>query len=740
MVTTELLAPVGTLETFFAAMDGGADAVYVGAPGLNARNLARDLRIEEIGAMIQRCHGLGKKLYIAANSLILEKELPLVVENLALLHELQPDGLIVQDLGLLRMVREFFPRLRLHGSTLMTAHNSDAVRFLASLGCQRVVLARELTLKEIAHISQRVEGTQLEVFIHGAMCFSYSGLCLFSSYLGGKSGLRGRCVQPCRRSYTSASQGRKGTDKRSDGGKYLFSMNDLNGLEAVPELLSRGVSSLKIEGRLRSAHYVRNIVLAYRKMIDAYPAEGETALNEARSLAEQAMSRKTSPGYFFSPQPPEAITAHHSGNMGTYLGRFSVTKTVGEKSICRFITRAQLMVGDRLRLHVEPGGDRTAYRLKTLYVTGEQRETADAGVKVSMTVPEGFHLQPDEYAEVYKVDGPAATARPGDLHSEIDQTRKHLGQAGQKIRSTIASLTADICPPLEIADDNFSPTFSSKSQSGRRADPRRKMPLQWWLKTDNIKLLLGDLPFSPDRFLLAFDKQLLSQVGRIKSGLGRRARMVTWALPPLMSEGELASYRKQVEVLMRSGFRSFQLGHLSQRRLFEGEKVHLCTDYTVNLLNSQAVQMAKECGMESVQAALETDKQSLAGLLAGSRSFGMSKQSGILPVGLTVYGTPALYTSRLAAGHFQYERQIYSPRNEAYVIRKAAGGVAVYPEKPFSLLPYLDELKQIGIGYVVVDISGGAATKRNLQELGERLNNTGRYSKLATFNYLGKLE
>ena len=353
MATMELLAPAGTVETFNAALDGGADAIYVGAPGFNARNLARDLRIEEIGAMIRHCHKLDKKLYIAANSLLLERELPLVIENLALLQELEPDALIVQDLGLIRLVRHYFPKLKLHGSTLMTVHNSDGVRFQAELGCERVVLAREMTLKEIAAISARRGSTELEIFIHGAMCFSYSGLCLFSSYLGGKSGLRGRCVQPCRRAYSSggkgpAGKGNKTTGKKGDSGRYLFSMNDLTGLEAVPLLQEAGISSLKIEGRLRSAHYVHSIVCAYRKVLDAAPDNQEVALAEAKVLADQAMSRKTSSGYFFSPQPAEATAPYHSGNMGIHLGRFTVTRKVGDQVTCRFVTKGSLAVGGQI--------------------------------------------------------------------------------------------------------------------------------------------------------------------------------------------------------------------------------------------------------------------------------------------------------------------------------------------------------------------------------------------------------
>jgi len=138
----ELLAPAGTLETFGAALEAGADAIYAGAPGFNARNIARELSLEEIGAMVRRCHAENKKFYVAANSLILEKELPAVVEKLAVLEQLGPDALIVQDLGLIHLVRRYFPNLKIHGSTLMTVHNSDGARFLSRLGCERVVVAR----------------------------------------------------------------------------------------------------------------------------------------------------------------------------------------------------------------------------------------------------------------------------------------------------------------------------------------------------------------------------------------------------------------------------------------------------------------------------------------------------------------------------------------------------------------------------------------------------------------------
>lgn len=750
----ELLAPAGTVETFGAALDGGADAIYVGAPGFNARNLARDLRIEEIGAMIAHCHRLNKKLYIAANSLILERELPLVIENLALLRELGPDALIVQDLGLIRLVRHYFPEMKLHGSTLMTVHNSDGVRLQTELGCERVVLSRELTLKEISTIAGKRGSTELEIFIHGAMCFSYSGLCLFSSYLGGKSGLRGRCVQPCRRAYSAGGKGVSGmgksTGKKGDSGRYLFSMNDLTGLEAVHFLQEAGISSLKIEGRLRSAHYVHSIVGAYRKVLDADPKNQEAALAEAKILADQAMGRKTSSGYFFSPQPAEAISPYHSGNMGTHLGRFTATRKVGDQLTCRFVTKADLAVGDRLRLHVEPSGERTAFRLKSLFVLGLQQESATAGSKVSVELPSDFQPSSQGHVEVYKIDGGSRLGSLGDgalQSAQVAEVGRKIAGGKKQLTATIKRIVSLVCDTSSSLNTEQQQDIKSRGQGTKRSyrfqPVRKKIVLDWWLKTDSLKMLLSDLPFTPDRYLLSFNKQTVGQAGKMKGALGKKARMVTWALPPLIMENDLVRVHKQIQLLLRTGFRSFQLGHLSQKLFFKDEKVHLFVDYTTNLYNSQAVVMVGELGIGAVQAGIEMDRDSLKELLFGCRSGGaVSGNEGgkNIPVGLMVYGAPALYTSRLASDHLPYEKQILSPRDEPYLIKKKEGYTQTFPDKPFSLLPYLEELKEMGIRYVVVDISGGTNSKRELEDLDNRLRNSGRYSKLSTFNYLGRLE
>lgn len=307
----ELLAPAGSLDVFQAAIDCGADAVYIGAPMANARALARHFTLEEIAAMTDFAHQRGVKLYVAMNSLVREEELAPIIQLLSVLAGIGVDALIIQDLGVYQLARRYFPELRLHASTLMGAHNSVHVRQFADMGFSRVVLARELNLDEIA-AAAAANPVEIEVFVHGAMCFAYSGLCLFSSFLGGKSGLRGRCVQPCRRKYSWHGTGAK-------GGGYLFSMNDLQGISLIDSLEKAGVRSLKIEGRMRSRQYVGAVVKAYRLALDS-PGDA-AAGREAERLLAQAMGRKTTTGYFLPKADEFLITPQYSGNIGLFLGK-----------------------------------------------------------------------------------------------------------------------------------------------------------------------------------------------------------------------------------------------------------------------------------------------------------------------------------------------------------------------------------------------------------------------------------
>ena len=238
-------------------MEKGADAVYAGLQDFSARAKAKNFSLSQMERMLAYAHSLGRKVYVTLNTLIKEAELPRLVEVLAALEEMRVDGVILQDMATARLISNFFPGIPLHASTQMTIHNSLGVKQLEKLGFQRVVLARELHLDEIKTIIDSTTA-EIECFIHGALCFSFSGQCYFSSFLGGHSGNRGRCAQPCRRQYTYS--GKEG---------YYFSTNDFSSIDLIPQLVEAGVASLKIEGRMKSAEYVASVVGAYGMVLDA---------------------------------------------------------------------------------------------------------------------------------------------------------------------------------------------------------------------------------------------------------------------------------------------------------------------------------------------------------------------------------------------------------------------------------------------------------------------------------------
>ncbi|NWO21474.1 U32 family peptidase [Oribacterium sp. oral taxon 102] len=275
MRQTELLAPAGSLASVYAAVNAGADAVYMGGRRFGARAYAESaqaLASDMLLAAIEHCHLFGVKLYMTINILFKDAELKELFSYLYPYYAAGVDGVIVQDLGAVRRIRELFPDLPVHASTQMCVSGPESARLVKRLGMTRAVLARELSLSEIHRIHEEA-GIELEVFVHGAMCYSYSGECFMSSLLGGRSGNRGRCAGTCRLCYETG--GKRG---------YFLSMKDMSTVELLPELISAGVYSMKIEGRMKSPVYTAGVVSVYRKYLDLAEKSPETYQVEERDL------------------------------------------------------------------------------------------------------------------------------------------------------------------------------------------------------------------------------------------------------------------------------------------------------------------------------------------------------------------------------------------------------------------------------------------------------------------------
>lgn len=270
MKDVEILAPAGSYESMTAAINAGADAVYMGGSRFSARAYADNPEEERLLAAIDEAHLHGCKLYLTVNTLLKEPEMEQLGEFLLPYYRQGIDGVIVQDLGVLAFIRANFPDLPLHASTQMAITGYHGARMLKELGAVRVVPARELSLAEIAGIRERVD-IEIESFVHGALCYCYSGQCLLSSLIGGRSGNRGRCAQPCRLPYEVLQNGKR-LNKKEEG--YILSLKDLCTLELLPDIIEAGVSALKIEGRMKSPRYTAGVVSMYRKYVDRYQAEG----------------------------------------------------------------------------------------------------------------------------------------------------------------------------------------------------------------------------------------------------------------------------------------------------------------------------------------------------------------------------------------------------------------------------------------------------------------------------------
>ncbi len=317
MKKVELLAPAGSFEGFRGAIHAGADAVYIGGRKYGARAYAGNFSGEEVCLAIRYAHLSGRKLYLTVNTLVKESEMEELPGYLRPFYEEGLDGVIVQDWGVFSLLRECFPGLALHGSTQMTVTGVRGAKFLLSQGASRVVPARELSLEELAGI--RKVGIEVEAFVHGAMCYSYSGQCLFSSLLGGRSGNRGRCAQPCRLPYRVLTEGQK----EAAGGEYPpcpLSLKDLCTLPLLPELLSAGIDSFKIEGRMKKPEYAAGVTALYRKYIDRYyqdPSGNFRVLEEdMERLRSLYIRSEIQEGYYHRHNGREMITPGDPGYQG----------------------------------------------------------------------------------------------------------------------------------------------------------------------------------------------------------------------------------------------------------------------------------------------------------------------------------------------------------------------------------------------------------------------------------------
>jgi putative protease len=378
--TIELLAPAGDRDALAAAVRGGADAVYLGLQEFNARRGAENFTLESLQEVCDFAHLRGVSVYLTVNVALLPDETDRALSMVDRAWAAGVDAVIVQDLGLMRLVSRLLPDVRIHASTQVGTHNLETARALEELGCARVTLARELTLGEIRLLCAEA-ATEVEVFVHGALCVCYSGQCLLASMVGGRSANRGQCSQPCRMPYDVIDA--RGEPVRASG-PYLLSPADLALASRLPELLDAGVTALKIEGRMKSPEYVALVTGVYRRAIDRAlcdPDDFEVTDGEW-SVLEEAFSRGFTDAYLDGLADDRLMSTQRPSDRGVLIGR---VRRSGSGLVVR-LDRA-LEVGDRVEFWT--GRGRTNVRVDELEVEGRQVGTAPAGADVVLPIPGG---------------------------------------------------------------------------------------------------------------------------------------------------------------------------------------------------------------------------------------------------------------------------------------------------------------------------------------------------------------
>ncbi len=371
---TELLSPAGNFEKMKAAFLYGADAVYLAYERFGMRAAADNFTLEELKEALLYAHSRGKKIYLTLNTLPRENEYPELERFIKTLSEMDDkiDAAIVADAGVFALIKRVFPSLEIHISTQAGIVSSADCLFWYNLGAKRAVLARELSLEEIKMIKKNIpEDMELEVFVHGSMCISFSGRCLLSNNLVSRDANRGMCAQPCRWNYTIREEKRQDTAfpiKKEKEGTYIMSSKDMCMVEYMSDLIRAGITSFKIEGRMKSAYYAAVVTNAYRAAIDGYMKDGDSFVLDKRwtSELESVSHREYCTGYFFDDPMKNAQTCTMPGYMREKAYLAVAIEDDKEKGLSLFVQRNKLCVGDKAEL-ISPGKFGRAFEISEMY-------------------------------------------------------------------------------------------------------------------------------------------------------------------------------------------------------------------------------------------------------------------------------------------------------------------------------------------------------------------------------------
>jgi putative protease len=724
----ELLAPAGSPEALDAAVGEGADAVYLGLKSFNARMRSANFTYSQFEGALRSLRRMGKKCYVTVNTVFEQREADRMYQLLKYLAALGPDALIVQDFGVIAMVRSQFPSLRLHASTQMNIASGRGANALSKYGVSRVVLARELSLEELRGVRQETN-LELEVFVHGALCISASGLCLFSSYLGGKSANRGLCTQACRRLYSRE-------DQAGQGG-YYFSPADLQLLERLSDLAAAGINALKIEGRMKSADYVGVVVSAYRLVLDAIAGgdKGEilASIRQGREILRNDFARSKTQFYFdaqvgnggilSNSASPDWLNPDQDGGTGINLG--TILKVRGRDNSAFISGNGGLLpcLGDSVRLHSKDDTNRVSHKLKFV-----EPDVGGLAGGFWISVPEGFKIgdsvyliqtktMSKRYAPVIERNvparGPGHEKAPFPDFSEFVKAGKSAKQA-----------KADGFPEgVYVAVSRTEDLFIVQSSRPQRVMLAYSRKTAAYLLAENKP----PLPFKPAEIILVLDPYYLPEGA--------------------VSAGE-ESLENEIERLVGKGYRQFVLnnpGHFSLfRNLKDRDKALLIAGPWLYIFNAWSLSFVLSLGVDGCISPLENNRQNLERTLgelphsAGhQKAKGARQAPGVLrsKYFIPVFAWPPLFRIRSDLGPI-YDFNLFADNMGGnFSIVSGPEGSQVYPESPFSITDKIPFLREAGFSRFIIDLSGPPLKKAAYRDLMRAVNEGAPINGATRFNW-----
>ena len=746
----ELLAPAGSFESLYAAAENGADAIYLGLKKFSARNFAKNFELEEIPYIREYLHSKNKKLYITINTLIKENEIQELFEIIETLAKIEIDAIIFQDFSIIKLVKKYFPEIQLHASTQLTNLNSLDVKFLEPY-VKRVILERQLYLDEITSIVKNSK-IEIECFIHGALCYCISGQCLFSSYLGGFSGNRGKCTQPCRRLYYWNN--RKG---------YYFSTNDLDSTKVLEKLIKTGIKSLKIEGRMKSAYYVGNVVKAYRILIDDFYKNDkitENALKEAKEYIKESYGRKSTPGFYIKPLK-EIVEPKLSGNTGLYIGK------VMEKSpnYIKFKTLYPIQVNDRIRVQsLREDEKRLSFRIKEIFKKSKKINKANPNDIIEIPFNKKFEVRKGDL--IFKIHSVKAKVKLKDEESVKNSILKlkpiipvHINGKFENNSLIFHFKDLNFEYPVEyynaekselsseILTKYFKPKFEKNNlklflnfEPAKIVIPQKQLKkiaeelsqniknyIENYKITPEIELKeiikipperyfyfkiksIEDIILFPDNFkdsiIIPIHPHIEEELKRFSKKITTLKDNIIFEIDDLIFENKVDFYKEKIDFLKQQGFYKFYLNSKCEYNFFdENENIFLIASEKFHVSNTLSFEFLKEKGFSKIVLDIENDKKNLQKFFF--------KLDAIVPLFCYVKLMKSRIPNTISKSALIKDYR----QKESYYFKVKKDYFELMHTEPFVITYHIEDLYNMGYRNFLFDISGYLKYKNNLKAL-----------------------